>query len=115
MGSVFKNSKARDCLRHALAFDETFPLETMKKSKIHLPRLPRGGEGSCEKIEDRLFPARSVRRGARSTQVERALRARFWSFYIFGAGGTPAPQPEATTASIVVQASSLQRRALPHA
>jgi hypothetical protein len=32
-----------------------------------------------------------------------------WSFYILGAGETPAPQPEATTASIVVQASSLQR------
>jgi len=31
-----------------------------------------------------------------------------WSFYILGAGETPAPQPEATTASIVVQASSLQ-------
>ena len=31
-----------------------------------------------------------------------------WSFYILRAGGTPAPQPEAVTASIVVQASSLQ-------
>ena len=36
-----------------------------------------GGEGSCEKIENRLLPALSVRRSARSTQVERALRARF--------------------------------------
>jgi len=40
------------------------------------------GKGSCEKIESRLLPALSVRRGtavsrARSTQVERALRARF--------------------------------------
>ena len=26
------------------------------------------GKGSCEKIEDRLFPARSVRRSARSTR-----------------------------------------------
>ena len=34
-------------------------------------------EGSCEKIENRLLLARSVRRSARSTQVERALRARF--------------------------------------
>ena len=34
-------------------------------------------EGSCEKIENRLLPALSVRRSARSTQVERALRARF--------------------------------------
>ena len=39
-------------------------------------------EGSCEKVENRLLPALSVRRGtavprARSTQVERALRARF--------------------------------------
>jgi len=38
--------------------------------------------GSCEKIENRLLPALSVRRGtavprARATQVERALRARF--------------------------------------
>jgi hypothetical protein len=34
-------------------------------------------EGSCEKIQDRICPAKSVRRSARSTQVERALRARF--------------------------------------
>jgi hypothetical protein len=34
-------------------------------------------KGSCEKIEDRLLPARSVRRSARSTQVEGALRTRF--------------------------------------
>ena len=33
------------------------------------------GEGSCEKIENRFLPALSVRRSARSTQVERALRA----------------------------------------
>jgi hypothetical protein len=37
---------------------------------------------SCENIQDWYLPARSVRRGtvvlsARSTQVERALRARF--------------------------------------
>ena len=38
---------------------------------------PNAGEGSCEKIENRLLPALSVRRSARSTQVERALRARF--------------------------------------
>ena len=30
-----------------------------------------------------------------------------WSFYILGAGETPAPQPEAATTCIVVQASSL--------
>ena len=36
-----------------------------------------GAEGSCEKIENRLLPALSVRRSARATQVERALRARF--------------------------------------
>ena len=34
-------------------------------------------QGSCEKIENRLFPTLSARRSARSTQVERALRARF--------------------------------------
>ncbi len=34
-------------------------------------------EGSCEKIQNRLLPALSVRRSARSTQVKRALRARF--------------------------------------
>jgi len=44
--------------------------------------LPNAGEGSCEKIENRLLPALSVRRRtavprARATQVERALRARF--------------------------------------
>jgi hypothetical protein len=33
-----------------------------------------------------------------------------WSFYILGAGETPAPQPEATTGNIVVQASSLPVR-----
>ena len=38
---------------------------------------PCGSEGSCEKIENRLHPALSVRRSARATQVERALRARF--------------------------------------
>jgi len=43
----------------------------------------------------------STPRGADATST-------LWSFYIFGAGGTPAPQSEATTASIVVQASSLQ-------
>jgi len=31
-----------------------------------------------------------------------------WSFYILGAGRMPAPQLEATTAWLVVQASSLQ-------
>ena len=39
--------------------------------------LPNAGEGSCEKIENRLLSTLSVRRSARSTQVERALRARF--------------------------------------
>jgi len=39
--------------------------------------------------------------------AENACGARSWSFYILGAGETPAPQPEATAASIVVQASSL--------
>jgi len=43
----------------------------------------------------------STPRGADATST-------LWSFYIFGAGGTPAPQSEVTTASIVVQASSLQ-------
>ena len=33
--------------------------------------------GSCEKIENRLLPALSVRRSARATLVERSLRARF--------------------------------------
>ena len=40
-------------------------------------------KGSREKIQDRVFTARSVRRSARSTQVERALRARF-GLWIFG-------------------------------
>ena len=35
--------------------------------------------------------------------------ARSWSFYILGAGETPAPQPETSTGNIVVQASSLQK------
>jgi hypothetical protein len=45
---------------------------------------------SCEKIEDRVLPARSVRRSARSTQVERALRARFrpWIQNRDGAGSS---------------------------
>ena len=34
-------------------------------------------EGSCERIENRLLSALSVRGSARATQVERALRARF--------------------------------------
>jgi len=38
---------------------------------------PRPSKGSCEKIENRFVSATSVRRSARSTQVERALRARF--------------------------------------
>ncbi len=43
---------------------------------------PLPNAGSCEKIENRLLPALSVRRGtavprARATQLERALRARF--------------------------------------
>ena len=42
---------------------------------IRLPPPQCGG--SCEKIENRLFPALSVRRSARATLVERALRARF--------------------------------------
>ena len=33
-------------------------------------------KGSCERIEDRLLPGPSVRRSARSTWVQRALRAR---------------------------------------
>ena len=35
------------------------------------------GKGSCKIIENRLLPALSVRGSARSTQVARALRARF--------------------------------------
>ncbi len=34
-------------------------------------------QGSCEQIENRLLPALGVRRSARATPVERALRARF--------------------------------------
>jgi hypothetical protein len=41
------------------------------------PALAPPMEGSCNKIENRLLPALSVRGSARSTQVERALRARF--------------------------------------
>jgi len=43
---------------------------------IRLPS-PQRGEGSCEPIENRLLPALSVRRSARATLVERALRVRF--------------------------------------
>ena len=39
------------------------------------------------------------------------LQPAAWSFYIFSAGETPAPQTRQSTASIVVQASSLQRQA----
>jgi len=46
------------------------------RSRIGSPR-PSAGEGNCERIENRLLPALSVRRSARATQVERALRARF--------------------------------------
>ena len=42
------------------------------KKKFGAP-LPNAGEGSCGKCEKRLLPALSVRRSARSTQVERAL------------------------------------------
>ena len=38
---------------------------------------PNAGEGRCEKNEKRLLPTLSVRRSARATLVERALRARF--------------------------------------
>ena len=51
-----------------------------KRSKSVTPSPRR--QGRCEKIENRLLPALSVRRGtavprARATLVERALRARF--------------------------------------
>jgi hypothetical protein len=44
---------------------------------IHSSHEGKGSQGSCEKIEDRLTPGLSVRRSARSTQVERTLRVRF--------------------------------------
>ena len=51
-------------------------LRHQQVADVGTPR-PNVGEGSFEKIENRLTPAPSVRTSARSTQVERALRARF--------------------------------------
>ena len=55
-------------------------------------------ERSCEKIKNRLLPALSVRRSARATLVERALRARF-HLWVRGQGGSGLAQLIVFTAS----------------
>jgi hypothetical protein len=62
------NVKASSCFVDQLLVEKRFSLT---------PALPAPHK-SCEKIEHRLPPGLSVRRSARSTQMEHALRARFY-------------------------------------